>query len=166
MMYLLAARAFLKRIPWQVYALIALLAVWYIDRTNYGNERAYQERVKMQAQIDRAEAERQAAVASETEALLKLSKDADRAVYQAREDNRSRVDAFIARGGVRPCTADHQAGVSGTGDSAGLRETPELDGTETLPEVVTVLPEDVRICTDNTLKAEEWRNLLLGMEGR
>jgi hypothetical protein len=32
-------------------------------------------------------------------------------------------------------------------------------------QTVTVTADDVRVCTANTILAEEWRKLLLGMEG-
>jgi hypothetical protein len=69
---------------------------------------------------------------------------------------RAGADAFIARGGVRQCPAartDTPAADQGPGIDAGRSALPVMDDVP----VVTVLPEDVRICTENTVKARAWR---------
>ena len=74
---------------------------------------------------------------------------------------RAGADAFIARGGVRACptravpTQDRSAVFD-----AGSGALPELDGVP----VVTVLPEDVRICTENTVKAQAWQEWGLSIQ--
>ena len=160
-MWLLTARAFLKRIPWQAYAILALLAVWYIDRTRHGNERAYEARAEMQAKIDRADAERAKALASEEEALRNLAQRTDTDVAKEREANRDSTEQFIARGGVRnTCPRSGQAPRDGAGSGEGVHQAPELDD----PETVSVKPDDVRICTDNTLTAEALQAYILGLQ--
>jgi hypothetical protein len=167
MTYLLAARAFLSRIPWQVWPILALLALWAWERDNHADNREAETRAEMQAEIDAAERARYAALAAEEEALRTLSKETDRAVIQAQDDNRDRTERFIAVGGVRTkaCPAIDQAAVRSAGDSAPVHQAPVMDGTEALP-TVAVTPDDVRTCTANTILAEEWRNLLLDLEAR
>jgi hypothetical protein len=77
-------------------------------------------------------------------------------------DNRKRTDAFIAAGGVRnacPRTT-RPASDLGPADDAGGSALPVMDDVP----VVTVLPEDVRICTENTAKAKAWREWGLQIE--
>lgn len=59
LMFFASAFGFLKSVPWPVYAAIALAAVWYIDRDNYGDAREYEGRAAIQAKYDR-EARKQA----------------------------------------------------------------------------------------------------------
>ena len=162
-----AVKRIAKLIPWQVWCGIALAGVWYVERDRYGDRRDTAARAEMQAQIDAADKARADALASEEAALRKLTKETDRAVIQAQDDNRDRTERFIARGGVRnacPAAVNPPADRS-AGDSAPVHQTPVLDGSEQVP-TVAVMPEDVRTCTENTIKAEEWRKLLLGLESR
>jgi hypothetical protein len=46
-----------------------------------------------------------------------------------------------------------------------VREAPVVDAAEQV-QVVGVTAEDVRICTDNTLKAEAMRDFILGLEAK
>lgn len=167
MTWLLAARAFLKRIPWWAYAAIAVAGLWAWERDRHADNREAETRAEMQATFDLIEHQRRAALESEEQALRKLSKETDRAVIQAQDDNRDRTERFIAAGGVRgrSCPAVDQAGVRSAGDSAPVYQAPVLDGTEALP-TVAVTPDDVRTCTTNTILAEEWRKLLLDLEAR
>ena len=163
--YLAIARAFLKRIPWQAWAILALLAVWYIDRTRHGNHRAYEARAEMQAKIDAADRERAKALASEEQAIKALAKRTDSNVEQARAENRDLTEAFISRGGLQCPTAprgDNAANRS-AGSSAPVHQAPVMDDTQPV-QVVGVTAEDVRVCTDNTLKAEALREFVLGLE--
>ena len=161
------ARAFLSRVPWFVWCGIAVVALWAWERDNHADNREAETRAEMQADFDRIEAERLAALESEEQALRQLSKETDRAVIQAQDDNRDRTERFIAAGGVRTkaCPATDQAAVRSAGDSAPVHQAPVMDGAEALP-TVAVTPDDVRTCTANTILAEEWRKLLLDLEAR
>jgi hypothetical protein len=166
MTYLLAVRGLLGRVPWQVWAILGLaVAVMF-----YGNHREaqgrYEGRAEMQVIIDRKEAARLAAI---TESLriaklnAQLTEEVNRNVAQELVQERAGADAFIARGGVRRCPAartNPSPTDQGTRVNAGAGALPELDD---LP-VVTVLPEDVRICTENTVKARAWQQWGLGIE--
>lgn len=141
------------------------------------------------AKVARLEAEARAADAARIEAnrqalaqkqrfeqdYLLLAEKADVEIDEAIGDERDRMERFIAAGGVRGARvcpggpaatpADH-----GARQRAAVREAPELDGAEPLRDAgaaataVSVLPDDVRICTTNTILAEQWRALLLDLE--
>ena len=166
--WILGIRGLLKRIPWQVWAGIACIAAVLF----YGHHREAQGYAKAEAywkaETDALEEARQAALDSEEAALRQLAKETDNAVYEKREATRDHVERFIRSGGVRgqACPVDHQAAVRGTGDGAALHQAPIVDGAEQLPQTVTVLPDDVRICTEITILSEEWRKLLLDLEAR
>ena len=73
------------------------------------------------------------------------------------------AERFIAAGGVRRCPsarADTAASGQGPGLDAGEGALPIMDDVP----VVTVLPEDVRICTENTAKARAWQQWGLSIE--
>lgn len=166
--WILGIRGLLKRIPWQAWAAMACIAAVLF----YGNHREDQGYAKAEAywkaKAEALEDARQAALDSEQAALRQLAKETDNAVYKKSEANRDRTERFIASGGVRgqACPVDHQAAVRGTGDGAALHQAPIVDGAEQLPQTVTVLPDDVRTCTENTILSEEWRKLLLDLEAR
>ena len=156
----------LKRVPWFVWAALALIAAVLF----YGHHREAQGYAKAEAywkaEIDAMEAERQAALDSEEAALRQLAKDTDRNVAEEREANRDRTEQFIARGGVRqacPRGGGAEGGSAGSGEA--VREAPIVDGAEPV-QVVGVTAEDVRICTDNTIRAEGMRNFILGLEAK
>lgn len=156
----------LKRVPWQVWACLALIAAALF----YGHHREAQGYAKAEAywkaEIDALEAERQAALDSEEDALRQLAKDTDRNVAKEREANRDRTEQFIARGGLRQaCPRNRDPEDRSARDGEVVREEAELDGAEPV-QVVGVTPEDVRICTDNTLKAEAMRDFILGLEAK
>lgn len=88
---------------------------------------------------------------------------ADTDVTQDLAQERAGADAFIARGGVRRCPTPRAYPApsgEGAGIDAGTGSVPVMDD---LP-VVTVLPDDVRICTENTVKARAWRDWGLTIE--
>jgi hypothetical protein len=90
--------------------------------------------------------------AANTRATEKADTDVERNLVQERVG----ADAFIARGGVRPCPGPARTAESnGSGIDAGAGALPVVDDVQ--PDVVTVLPEDVRICTENTVKAKAWQ---------
>lgn len=166
-----SAFGFLKRVPWQAWVILAVVALWWFERDAHGDARYAEGIAKMESARVAANIAALAARASEEEALRELAKGTDYAVVTRRDQERSRTEQFIAAGGVRnnqvcpsrsaASAADHRAR-----DGEAVREAPELDGAERLPEVVSVLPDDVRICTDNTILAEELRALILSLEAR
>jgi hypothetical protein len=115
---------------------------------------------KLLAQRDAARAESQRIAKANTAATEKA--DADETAELAAEMPAS--ERFIAAGGVRRCPAprtDAPASGQGSGVDEGGSALPVMDD---LPEVVTVLPEDVRICTENTVKARAWQQWGLSIE--
>lgn len=73
------------------------------------------------------------------------------------------AERFIAAGGVRRCPtprADPAPSGEGAGIDAGAGALPVMDDVP----VVAVLPEDIRICTENTVKARAWRDWGLQIE--
>jgi hypothetical protein len=165
--YIAIARAFLSRVPVWVWVALAVAGLLAWERDRHADNREAETRAEMQNIIDKKEAERLAALESEEQALRTLSKETDRAVIQAQDDNRDRTERFIAAGGVRTkaCPATDQAAVRSAGDSAPVHQAPVMDGAEPLP-TVAVTPDDVRTCTTNTILAEQWRELLLDLEAR
>ena len=163
MIWLATARAFLSRIPYQIWIAIALCLIWYWERDRHADNREAAGRAAVQAQWDKA----RAAAKAESERIgsknTSATEKADRDVAQELAQERASVDAFIARGGVRQCsTARTNASPAseGTGVDAGAGEVSVLDDVP----VVTVPPEDVRICTENTVKARAWREWGLQIE--
>jgi hypothetical protein len=165
---LLLARitGFLKRIPWQAWAALAVLVVWYWERDRHADLREADARAEMQAIIDAKEAARQAAIAESLRLAAlnaETTRKADADVTRNLAQERAGADAFIARGGVRRCPparTDTPAAGQGSGLDAGAGSLPVVDDVP----VVTVLPEDVRICTENTVKARAWREWGLSIE--
>ncbi len=101
--------------------------------------------------------------------LDKLTKEANDAIEKSRSVERDRAERFIAAGGVRQnrgSTGSERSVAASEVDSAGsgeaMREAPLLDDAEQMP-TVAVTPDDVRICTTNTILAEELRALVLGV---
>ena len=73
------------------------------------------------------------------------------------------AERFIAAGGVRRCPTpgtDTATRDQGPGVDAGAGALPVMDDVS----VVTVLPEDVRICTETTAKARAWQQWGLSIE--
>ncbi|MEL6707601.1 MAG: hypothetical protein AAFP79_04910 [Pseudomonadota bacterium] len=103
--------------------------------------------------------------------IKQLSKETDDAIALSLAAERRGVDAFIAAGGVRDdrvCPGRSLAASSdrGAGNDAAMRPPPVLDGDQRVPSnsvglidppTVRVFAEDVRICTHNTILAEQWR---------
>jgi hypothetical protein len=79
------------------------------------------------------------------------------------EIDRPAAERFIAAGGVRRCPsprADAAASDQGAGLDEGEGALPVMDDVQ----LVTVLPEDVRICTENTRNARIWQQWGLTIE--
>lgn len=117
------------------------------------------------------EATRKAKEARDTEQarLDKLTKEANDAIEKSRSVERDRAERFIAAGGVRQNRGGAgsersvaASEVDGTGSGEAMREAPLLDDAEQMP-TVAVTPDDVRICTTNTILAEELRALVLAV---
>jgi hypothetical protein len=117
-----------------------------------------------QGRAAKLEQQRNAALASEEAALRQLAKETDRAINQSRVAHGASVERFIARGGVQPCAVGNQPAHRSAGSGEAVREEAIVAPAERVPELVTVLPDDVRICTDNTLIAEGLRDFVLGLE--
>jgi hypothetical protein len=118
----------------------------------------------LRAAVAQLEDEKAAAarLKAQTEAAnTRATEKANTNVERNLEKERAGADAFIARGGVRPCAARaFPSEDRGTIFDEGADTLPELDDVP----VVTVLPEDVRICTENTIKARAWREWGLTIE--
>jgi hypothetical protein len=131
---------------------------------------------QFKAARDQANAAAVAARESEEQALKQLAKGTDDAIEQSRRRAAGSTERFIAAGGVpdhHRCPGGPVAPgtVHGPGSAAPLHHPAELDGAAPLPdlpqaEIVRVTGDDVRICTANTIIAEEARDLLLGLEAR
>lgn len=163
---LLSIRGLMGRIPWQVWAVMALAALVALY-VRHREAQSYAEgKAEVQAQWDEAKAKAERIRKAEEARQAKLSKEADRAIIENTESERDRTERFIAAGGVREgrCPRAVNTPLPSTGEREAVREAPVVDDGEALP-TVAVTPEDVRICTANTLKAEAWRDLLLGLEG-
>lgn len=161
----------LKRVPWQLWVALAVAAVWWFERDAHGDARYAEGVAEMQTAVQEAERLAEEARANEEKALRALAKETDNAVSQSRAVERDSTDRFIAAGGVPdnsvcPSAPAATGGVHGAGHGASVREAPVVDDAAALPATVRVYPEDVRICTENTILAEEWRELLLGLETR
>ncbi len=171
-LWAIRAAGILKRIPWQVWAGLALLAVWYWERDRHADARETEVRAEMQAIIDRmeqasAQARKDAIAArnSEALALIELKETTDEARAEIERTNLERARAFAARGGVQPqcdrggarppVAAPADRGAEG-GDGSGA--VPELDDLQG-GSLVTVTARDVEVCTVNTsrlLAAQPW----------
>jgi hypothetical protein len=104
--WLLTARAFLSRVPWQVYAILALLAAWGVDRTvqyrsGYSDGR---ESVLTELRTAEAEAAQKAleAAATATQAGIERSERFDveqqalrDAITEAERADRNALDALF-----------------------------------------------------------------------
>lgn len=111
------------------------------------------------AQRNAARAESERIALANTQATEKADEDE----IDARKTELPAAERFIAAGGVRRCPTPRAyptpAG-EGAQDDVGSGSVPVVDDVP----VVTVLPEDVRICTENTVKARAWREWGLALE--
>ena len=177
MTLILAARAFLARFPWRAWAIAALLALLAIQTIRIEGLRIplpligavgpvglKADNNALRTAVAKLEADKAIAArlkAQTEQANTRATEKANNDVTQNLRKERTGADAFIARGGVRPCprtTGPAQGGSAGV--DAGTSALPVMDGVP----VVTVLPEDVRICTENTVKARAWREWGLSVE--
>ena len=159
-----AVRAFAANIPWQVWAGVAILAAFLM----YGSHREKQGYSAAEAiwqdKAAKLEKQRLEALKAEEQAYKALAKRTDTNVAKEREVNRDRTERFIAAGGVRQaCPGNRYTPDNSPGSGEGVHQAPVMDGTEALP-TVAVTPDDVRICTANTLTAEALQGFVLGLE--
>lgn len=159
----LSVWGFLKSVPrevWLILAALAALWAWGNHREALGRQEG---RAEVQAKWDDARAKAQAESDRIAAKNAETTRKADTDVAQELAQERTGADAFIARGGVRPCPAARaNPGPQGESPTVDARasEVPVLDDVP----VVTVLPDDVRICTENTVKARAWREWGLSIE--
>lgn len=119
------------------------------------------------ADLDRMTARRDAALAASkriTAANAAATRKANADETRNLETERAHVERFIAAGGVRRCPAPRADAVAQGGSpgfDAGAGPLPELHDVQ---QLVTVEPEDVRICVENTVKAQAWRDWGLAIE--
>lgn len=167
----LAIRAFLGKLPWWAYAILASLAVvWLAYRMGYNarDKAADAEMAAVEANYARAQAEALAAANAAREATearyRALAQRSDANAVEARNAALSAADRHIIRNRVQPCAvgsagsaAIAAASDNGSGDS-------QRSGADTIVDAVAVSADDVRICSDNTARLQavrEW-GLALG----
>jgi hypothetical protein len=117
-----------------------------------------------QAKAAKLETARLQANAAQEAKNRQRTKDTDNAINQSRLAHAASIEQFIARGGVQPCAAGNQPKDRSAGSGEAVRAETELAPAERVPELVTVLPDDVRICSANTFLAEGLRDFVLGLE--
>jgi hypothetical protein len=176
-----AAKAVVARVPAMVWAgimvgMLALLIVQTIRIEGFqirlpfigavGPSGLKADNLALRTRIDALEAQKALAsrVKAQTEAAnTRATEKADTDVKRNLEQERVGADAFIARGGVRPCPGPARTAESdGPGIDAGGSAMSVVDVVQ--PDVVTVLPDDVHICTENTVKAKAWQEWGLSIE--
>jgi len=97
-------------------------------------------------------AKAQAAIAAKEAYYKEHANDTDKDYAAAISDARSATDRYIAAHRVPACPASGAA--SGTPASPQGNSAQGSDGPGTAPYMVAVSPEDVSICTSNTLRLE------------
>lgn len=101
-----------------------------------------------------------AANSAQQERWAQQAKETDDGYQKARIDADSRAERFIAANRVR---RDCPRG-TGSGDPLqGPGAATGVDAAGSTSELVAVAPDDVQICTDNTLRLDAARNWALGL---
>lgn len=132
----------------------------------FGPKGLVAENAELEAALNKMRAERDAAIANSAriaDANTAATEKADTDEKAELEIERPSTERFIAAGGVRRCPtarADAATPGQGPGLDAGAGALPVMDDVP----VVSVLPEDVRICTENTVKARAWQQWGLSIE--
>ncbi|MXO72857.1 hypothetical protein [Alteraurantiacibacter buctensis] len=157
---LLAIRAFLGKLPWQAYAVLAAIGIVLIAYSKgYGDARDkyHRQMAELTASVEAAQEQARAAqiavIEAEQARLDAVTKEADHAHEVTRVVVRDATDRFIADNGVRP---NGQCVASGT-DSAAA--DPGAGVSESLPAKAIVDTADVRACADlyaYSIAAREW----------
>lgn len=173
----------LKRVPWWVWAALAVLAFWWIDRgaqyrAGYREASAAAE-ARYTAALAEATKAAEDAKQSEEAALVALAERTDENVEKKLDSEFDRARDYVARNRVRTegnrsaaCPASTPARDQGTGNDAGAGGAPVMDDTDQPDRVdddaglVSVPARDVMICTRNTVLAEQWREWGLALEAR
>lgn len=150
------ALTFAKRIPWQAWAALAIVAailIAYRAGYNARDERADREMSEMLASVadaqERARAAQQAAMDREQARYDELAERTDREYQASQVEAMSAADRYIAANRVRPPSGSVASDTSAApqGDGASGDSGP---GSPALVDAVAVSAEDVRICTVNT----------------
>lgn len=132
----------------------------------FGPKGLIAERDEARAKVAKLLAERDAAIAKSKRVAAANAAATEKANADEKaelEIEGPAAERFIAAGGVRRCPttrADAAPGRQDAGVDAGAGAVPVMDDVP----VVTVLPEDVRICTENTVKARAWQQWGLSIE--
>lgn len=132
----------------------------------FGPKGLIAERDEARAKVAKLLAERDAAIANSKRVAAANAAATEKANADEKaelEIEGPAAERFIAAGGVRRCPttrADAAPGRQGAGIDAGAGAVPVMDDVP----VVTVLPEDVRICTENTVRARAWQQWGLSIE--
>ena len=160
------ALTFAKRIPWQAWVALAIVAaILFAYRAGYNarDERADREMSEMLASVEagqeRARAAQQAALDAEQARYDELAERTDREYQIAQVEAMSAADRYITANRVRPPSGSvaSPASAAPQGDGAGLPENLPAD------PFVAVSDADVRTCTVATTYAVEaflWANRL------
>lgn len=95
-----------------------------------------------------------------------LAEETDEKLEQARESAMDAAERYIAAHRVRPQAAGSPG--SGSAAAAGDYGTESGDGPGAAPilasrDFVTVTPDDIRVCTENTVRLESVREWALGL---
>lgn len=146
-----------RRYPLQaalIASLCANLWLWH------GKTRADERARAITAASERAGADMMAAIKRQQERYNTLAKETDDAHKQALADAGDRTDRFIAARRVRPetCRAA-SAPAASQSEVAG-----SVEGTSQKADLVAVNADDVRICTENTIRLQsvkQWASQLM-----
>lgn len=173
MTFLIAIRAFLGKLPWQVWLGVAAIGIVLLAYSKgYGDARDKYRRqmAELTASVEAAQEQARAAQVAVNEQAEQryetLAKEADHnaEIYQSAAMDAAR--RFIAANRVRPNAAGSANGspAPAQGDSTsggnGQGGNPELVG-----DFVIVPADDIRICTVNTARLMATREWALGLAG-
>ncbi len=168
MTFIATALAFAKRLPWQVYAAIAvlaLLALTYRAGWNARDEKADRERAEYIAQYeqaaDRARRAQQAVMDREKARYDALAKEADENAQDAQSAAMDAARRYVAANRVRPRgSVPSGPGAAPDSDSAQGSDGP---GGSAIVDAVAVSEDDIRICTTNTVRLQSVREWAEGL---
>ena len=168
MTYLLMARAFLKRIPWQAYAAIAAaIALWWLYSAGHSNGLA-KGRAELAAAVEayedaQAESERLhlAAKAEQERRYAELAERADNDHDRNQAAASTATDRFIAANRVRDCRPVAGA----TSGAVAAPDDHDTGVSESLPAGIVLGEVDVRACAalyTYAVSAHDWAKGLAG----
>lgn len=153
--------------PWQAAVAILLAAcVWTwtgwngaLDDLRACQDGRAADRAAYEAAQEQAEASALAAKAAAEDDYRQLAERADREHEAELAGANARAERYIAANRVRNQAAGGPAG--GTPAAPGDNGTGSGDRSSEAPELVTVTEDDIRICTENTVRLEAVRNWAL-----